>query len=92
MAPPSAVRSRWRASWLPALTGDLTLYWLEEYSGGVLLPFGTPTSGAETYGGGRYLLDTAKGADLGSEGSSVVLDFNDAYHPSCTYDRAGRAP
>ena len=40
----------------------------------------------ETYGGGRYLLDTVKGADLGTEGDRLVLDFNFAYNPSCAYD------
>ncbi len=42
----------------------------------------------ETYGGGRYLLDTIKSADLGSDidTATVVLDFNYAYHPSCAYD------
>ena len=44
------------------------------------------TSGRETYGAGRYLLDTIKGADLGGDGRHVVLDFNYAYHPSCAYD------
>ena len=40
----------------------------------------------DAYGGGRYLLDTAKGADLGSIGDRLVLDFNFSYHPSCVYD------
>ena len=39
-----------------------------------------------SYGGGRYLLDTAKGADLGSDGERIVIDFNFMYHPSCRYD------
>jgi uncharacterized protein (DUF1684 family) len=66
--------------------GTLEVLWLEEYSGGVFLPFRDATSGKTTYGGGRYLLDTAKGADLGSAGGELVLDFNFAYHPSCVYD------
>jgi len=66
--------------------GTLEVLWLDEYSGGVFLPFRDATSGKTTYGGGRYLLDTAKGADLGSHGDALVLDFNFAYHPSCTYD------
>jgi uncharacterized protein (DUF1684 family) len=66
--------------------GTLEVLWLDEYSGGVFLPFRDATSGKTTYGGGRYLLDTAKGADLGSRGDELVLDFNFAYHPSCTYD------
>jgi uncharacterized protein (DUF1684 family) len=65
---------------------SLALYWLEAYGGGVFLPFADATSGAETYGGGRYLLDTVKGADLGEEDGRLVLDFNFAYNPSCAYD------
>jgi len=72
--------------------GTLELMWLDEYSGGVFLPFRDATSGKTTYGGGRYLLDTAKGADLGSSGDTLVLDFNFAYHPSCVYDPKWTCP
>lgn len=67
---------------------DLTLdlYWLEGYGGGVFLSFRDATSGRETYGACRYLLDTVKGADLGMVGDRLVLDFNLAYNPSCAYD------
>ena len=65
---------------------SLELYWLEGYGGGLFLPFSDTTSGDETYGGGRYLLDTVKGADLGTENGRLVLDFNLAYNPSCAYD------
>jgi uncharacterized protein (DUF1684 family) len=64
----------------------LSLYWLEGYGGGIFLPFADATSGKETYGGGRYLLDTVKGADLGEADGRLVLDFNFAYNPSCSYD------
>ena len=64
----------------------LELDWLESYGGGVFLCFRDATSGTETYGGGRYLLDTVKGADLGEEEGKLVLDFNFAYNPSCSYD------
>jgi len=72
--------------------GSLEVLWLDEYSGGVFLPFRDATSGKTTYGGGRYLLDTAKGADLGSSGDMLVLDFNFAYHPSCVYDPKWTCP
>jgi uncharacterized protein (DUF1684 family) len=65
---------------------SLELYWLEGYGGGLFLPFGDATNGVTTYGTGRYLLDTIKGADLGSEDGRLVLDFNFAYNPSCAYD------
>lgn len=65
---------------------ELELYWLEGYGGGTFLPFRDATAGSETYGAGRYLLDTIKGADLGTEDGALVLDFNFAYHPSCAYD------
>jgi uncharacterized protein (DUF1684 family) len=64
----------------------LDVYWLDAYGGGLFLPFADATSGGETYGAGRYLLDTVKGADLGLDGGRLVLDFNFAYHPSCAYD------
>jgi uncharacterized protein (DUF1684 family) len=68
------------------LGGELTLYWIGGYGGGVFLPFRDATSGRETYGGGRYLLDAIKSADLGqAPDGRVILDFNFAYHPSCAY-------
>lgn len=73
--------------------GQLTLYWIDGYGGGVFLPFTDATFGHETYGGGRYLLDTIKGADLGRAGDGrVVLDFNFAYAPSCAYSPAYVCP
>ncbi len=47
-----------------------------------------------TYGGGRYLIDTIKGADLGADPrrGTIVLDFNFAYNPSCAYDPAWACP
>ena len=76
--------------------GSLDLWRLASYGGGLFLPIkdalaGTPKG---TYGGGRYLLDTVKGADLG-QGQvprSLVLDFNFAYNPSCAYDPAWACP
>ena len=64
----------------------LDLYWLDGYGGGVYLCFADATSGNETYGAGRYLLDTVKGSDLGEQNGKLVLDFNFAYNPSCSYD------
>jgi hypothetical protein len=72
--------------------GTLELYWLEGYGGGVFLPFGDATNGRETYAAGRYLLDTVKGSDLGMDGGRLVLDFNFAYNPSCSYDDRWACP
>ena len=71
---------------------ELELYWLDAYGGGLFLPFRDATAGSETYGAGRYLLDTVKGADLGMHDGKLVLDFNFAYHPSCTYDPRWACP
>jgi len=65
---------------------ELELYWLDAYGGGLFLSFADATSGNSTYGAGRYLLDTVKGADLGMTDGRLVLDFNFAYNPSCAYD------
>jgi uncharacterized protein (DUF1684 family) len=70
---------------LPTGSGTLNVYWIEGYGGGVFLPFRDATNRSETYGAGRYLLDTIKGADLGASEDGLVLDFNFAYHPSCAY-------
>ena len=67
-------------------THQLEIYWLTSYGGGLFLPFRDETSGKETYGAGRYLLDTVKGADLGMDGDGLVLDFNFSFNPSCSYD------
>jgi uncharacterized protein (DUF1684 family) len=78
-----------------ALDGaDHTLgaYWLDGYAGGLFVPFADETSGTQTYGGGRYALDTAKGADLGTQRDRIVLDFNFAYAPSCAHDASWRCP
>ena len=64
----------------------LEVSWLAAYGGGAFLCFRDATSGRESYGGGRYLLDTVKGADLGEDDGRLVLDFNFAYNPSCSYD------
>jgi uncharacterized protein (DUF1684 family) len=71
---------------------ELELYWLDAYGGGLFVPFADATSGQETYGAGRYLLDTVKGADLGTDDGRLVLDFNLAYNPSCSYDTRWTCP
>jgi len=76
---------------LPGL-GDLDVWWLTSYGGGLFVPVKDATAGSETYGGGRYLLDTVKGADLGGDvdpatgRGTLVVDLNFAYNPSCAYD------
>lgn len=70
----------------------LSLFWIMGYGGGVFLPFRDATNGHATYGGGRYLLDTIKHADLGQEEGRIVVDFNYAYNPSCAYDTRWHCP
>lgn len=68
------------------INARLAVWWLEGYGGGLFLPIRDATAGHTSYGGGRYLLDTAKGADLGGTSTEVVIDLNFLYHPSCRYD------
>jgi len=79
---------------LPDARGTLDVWWLVGYGGGVFVPVKDATAGRTTYGGGRYLLDTVKGADLGgaSDGSTLVVDLNFTYQPSCAYDPAWVCP
>lgn len=74
--------------------GSLELFWLDDYAGGIFLPFRDATSGIESYPGGRYLLDTAKGADLGGDPAArtLVVDLNFAFHPSCAFDPRWSCP
>jgi len=71
---------------LPTGSGALGLFWVTGYGSGVFLPFGDATNKHTTYGAGRYLYDTIKGADLGAGRDEILLDFNYAYHPSCYYN------
>jgi uncharacterized protein (DUF1684 family) len=70
---------------LKGIAASLSLFWVEGYGGGLFLPFRDPTNGNGTFGGGRYLIDTIKGADLGSRDGELLLDFNYGYNPSCAY-------
>ena len=76
--------------------GRLAVWRLASYGGGIFLPVRDALSGTDggSYGGGRYLLDTIKGASLGQGGApgSLVLDFNFLYNPSCAYDEAWACP
>jgi hypothetical protein len=81
--------------------GDLTLFWLAAYGGGLFLPVKDGTAargfdGPRSYGAGRYLTDTVKGTfgrGLVIEAPDRVrLDFNYAYNPSCAYDDRWACP
>ena len=86
-------RSAW---WAVPGVGSLDVWRLRSYGGGLFVPVGDALAGKPggTYGGGRYLIDSVKGADLGpgSEPGTIVLDFNFAYNPSCAYDPAWACP
>ena len=78
---------------LPApLDVVIDAWWLRQYAGGLFLPLRDGTAGQSSYGGGRYVLDTAKGADLGGPDGSLVIDLNFLYHPSCRYSDAWLCP
>jgi uncharacterized protein (DUF1684 family) len=75
----------------------LTVLSLVQYAGGLFVPFRDRTSGRETYGGGRYLFDTAKDTDglvleIKPGSLDVVIDFNYAYNASCAYSPRWACP
>ena len=76
--------------------GTLDVWRLRTYGGGLFLPVKDALAGQPggTFGGGRYLLDTIKGADLGSgaDDDTLIVDFNFAYNPSCVYDPSWSCP
>jgi uncharacterized protein len=82
--------SQWRPSSCAARSAPSSS--TGSHGGGLFLPFADATSAGETYGAGRYLFDTVKGADLGAEHGRLVLDFNFAYNPSCSYDPSWVCP
>ena len=81
---------------LPVPGGEqrLSVFWMAGYAGGLFIPFRDATNGRETYGAGRYLLDTAKSHDLGADEvtGALILDFNFATHPSCAFDPRWTCP
>ena len=72
--------------------GALDAWLLAGYGGGLFVPVRDATAGSTSYGGGRYLLDTIKGADLGGTSNALVVDLNFLYHPSCAYDPRWTCP
>ena len=72
----------------------LSLFWMVGYAGGLFIPFRDTTNGHETYAAGRYLVDTAKSADLGGDPatSTLIIDFNFAFQPSCAFDPRWACP
>jgi uncharacterized protein len=72
--------------------GSLDVWWLGSYGNGLFVPLRDATAGRTTYGAGRYLLDTVKGADLGRDGDAWVVDLNFSYNPSCAYDPSWACP
>jgi len=75
----------------------LTVLSLVQYAGGLFVPFRDTTSRHETYGGGRYLFDTAKDTDglvleVTPGSPDVVIDFNYAYNASCAYSPRWACP
>jgi hypothetical protein len=76
----------------PPVDAVIDVWWLHQYGGGLFLPLRDGTAGHGSYGGGRYLLDSAKGADLGGCDDTVVIDLNFLYHPSCRYNPRWQCP
>jgi uncharacterized protein len=72
--------------------GDLDVWWLASYGGGIFVPIRDTRRDGATYPGGRYVLDTVKGADLGGDDGFLVIDLNFAYNPSCAYDPTWACP
>ncbi|MDT7572432.1 MAG: uncharacterized protein QOE05_2606 [Actinomycetota bacterium] len=70
--------------------GPLDVWQLRQYAQGWWVP--VKDTSPRTYGGGRYLLDTAKGADLGERDGKLVVDLNFLYAPSCAHDERWACP
>ena len=67
---------------------SLALMRIPKYKNYLFIPFKDSTSGKETYGGGRYLdIETT---DI--QGDVVILDFNRAYNPYCSFGNGFSCP
>jgi uncharacterized protein (DUF1684 family) len=88
----TALRLIGRVEFPAPIGAAVDLWWLRQYAGGLFLPLRDGGAGDTSYGGGRYALDTAKGADLGGGATTIVVDLNFLYHPSCRYDSRWQCP
>src|SRR2546429_66041 len=61
--------------------GSLDVWWLASYGGGLFVPVKDALAGTETYGGGRYLIHTAQGADPGGGGHPPLVGLHLPPHP-----------
>ncbi len=79
---------------LPGGERRLSVFWMAGYAGGLFIPFRDATNGVETYAAGRYLIDAAKGLDLGGDpvAGTIVVDFDYAIQPSCAFDPRWACP
>jgi len=67
--------------------GDLDVWQCAAYGSGLWVPVRDAGSGTLSFSGGRYLYDTANGADLGSTlDGELVVDLNFLYAPVCAHD------
>ncbi|MHA1199765.1 MAG: DUF1684 domain-containing protein [Candidatus Heimdallarchaeaceae archaeon] len=70
---------------IEGIISSLTVY-LQPNSDIFFVPFKDTTSGAESYGAGRYIELEMTGKD------QYVLDFNTAYNPYCAYNDQWTCP
>jgi uncharacterized protein (DUF1684 family) len=82
-----------RVGVLPTPWGPLDAWRLDCWGGGLWVPVRDAGSGRLSYDGGRYLLATGEGADLGTgPDGGLVLDLNFLYAPACAHDPRRAAP
>ncbi len=65
---------------------NLDLITKEAYKDYLFLPFLDVTNGNTTYGGGRYVEARIP------EGTTITIDFNNAYNPYCAYNKKYSCP
>ena len=73
--------------------GPLDAWQCAAYGNGLWIPVRDAGSGTLSFGGGRYLYDTANGVDLGStRDGELVVDLNFLYAPACAHDPRELSP
>jgi uncharacterized protein (DUF1684 family) len=73
--------------------GPLDAWQCAAYGTGLWIPVRDAGSGTASFGGGRYLYDSANGVDLGSSpDGELVVDLNFLHAPACAHDPRELSP
>ena len=74
------------------MNGAVTLWWLEQYGGGLFLPLRDAAAGTTHVRRRPLPPGQRQRCRPGRKRGTVVIDFNFLYHPSCRYSARWQCP